>query len=526
LDKTMSAVYRKGDWLIAGVIVFGALCALVIGAVYSQLALAAAVAAPCALAAVALARLAPASLANRIVLPVLAMAMVALHIHLAHGNTAFHFAVFVALAFLLVYRDWKAVVAGAAAIAVHHLSFNYLQTWGTLGVICFEKPGLGVTLLHAAYVVVQAAIEIYLAAMLARDARQGAELDAIVQRIAREDGHIGLDVSGIEPKTRLAQSFADAVSRIAHALDSAQRIAASTGTLAAEIARGNADLSRRTEEQAARLAETASSMGVLTGTVRQNARNAGQANEHAASTSAVAVKGGAVVGEVVQTMSSINDSSKKIADIIGVIDGIAFQTNILALNAAVEAARAGEQGRGFAVVASEVRTLAQRSAAAAKEIKQLISDSVTKVEAGTRLVGDAGRTMDEIVTSVKRVTDIMGEITAAAQAQSAGIEQVNTAVTQMDEVTQQNAALVEEAAAAAESMREQAHALGREVGVFRLVQDAAQPAKAGRLEPMAAAPVERRGPNRAKNVARLASNRAPQDSASLEPAKTGTDSSF
>jgi methyl-accepting chemotaxis protein len=242
----------------------------------------------------------------------------------------------------------------------------------------------------------------------------------------------------------------------------------SIATGSQEIASGNADLSQRTEEQASSLEETASSMEELASTVKQNAQNAKQANELAASASEVAIKGGAVVGEVVQTMSSINDSSKKIADIIGVIDGIAFQTNILALNAAVEAARAGEQGRGFAVVASEVRTLAQRSAAAAKEIKGLISDSVHKVEAGTRLVDDAGRTMDEVVASVKRVTGIMAEIASAANEQSSGIEQVNQAVIQMDQVTQQNAALVEEAAAAAESMREQARQLGDAVAVFRL----------------------------------------------------------
>ncbi|QOJ24269.1 MAG: MCP four helix bundle domain-containing protein [Gammaproteobacteria bacterium] len=239
-------------------------------------------------------------------------------------------------------------------------------------------------------------------------------------------------------------------------------------TASGEIASGNSDLSQRTEEQASSLEETASSMEELTSTVKQNADNARQANQLAAGASEVAMKGGAVVGQVVHTMKSINESSHKIVDIISVIDGIAFQTNILALNAAVEAARAGEQGRGFAVVATEVRTLAQRSAAAAKEIKELIGDSVAKVEDGTRLVDEAGATMDEIVSAVKRVTDIMSEISAASQEQSSGIEQVNQAVTQMDEVTQQNAALVEEAAAAAESMQEQAQALTQAVSTFRL----------------------------------------------------------
>ena len=250
-----------------------------------------------------------------------------------------------------------------------------------------------------------------------------------------------------------------------------QAIQQATGTISnasSEIAAGNLDLSSRTEEQASSLGETASSMAQLTVTVKQNADNAQQANVLAASASEVAVRGGAVVAQVVGTMESITASSKKIVDIIGVIDGIAFQTNILALNAAVEAARAGEQGRGFAVVASEVRNLAQRSAAAAKEIKSLINCSVVTVEAGTALVATAGTTMAEIVASVKRVTDIMGEITAASREQGSGIEEINHAVSQMDQVTQQNAALVEEAAAAAESMLTQARGLNDIVSVFKL----------------------------------------------------------
>jgi len=235
-----------------------------------------------------------------------------------------------------------------------------------------------------------------------------------------------------------------------------------------EIASGNLDLSARTEHQAGSLEETASAMEQLTSTVKQNADNARQANQLAASASVVAVQGGQVVSQVVATMNNINESSKKIVDIISVIDGIAFQTNILALNAAVEAARAGEQGRGFAVVASEVRSLAQRSAAAAKEIKMLIDDSVDKVGQGSKLVEQAGVTMDEVVASVKRVTDVMGEITAASQEQSAGIEEVNRAITQMDEATQQNAALVEQAAAAAQSLQDQAGRLTKAVSVFKI----------------------------------------------------------
>ena len=239
-------------------------------------------------------------------------------------------------------------------------------------------------------------------------------------------------------------------------------------TSSSEIAAGNQDLSRRTEQQAGALEETASSMEELTSTVKHNADNARQANQLAASAAQVAVKGGQVVSQVVDTMDSINQSSRKIVDIIAVIDGIAFQTNILALNAAVEAARAGEQGRGFAVVASEVRNLAQRSASAAKEIKTLIGDSVEKVNQGSKLVADAGLTMDEIVSSVHRVSDIITEITAASTEQSAGINEVYQAIGAMDGVTQQNAALVEEAAAAAESMQQQAAALAQAVSVFKV----------------------------------------------------------
>ncbi|MRW89086.1 HAMP domain-containing protein [Duganella sp. FT80W] len=239
-------------------------------------------------------------------------------------------------------------------------------------------------------------------------------------------------------------------------------------TASTQIAAGNQDLSSRTEEQASSLEETASSMEELTSTVRFNAENARQANELAISASEIASRGGSVVGEVVNTMGSITDSSRKIVDIIAVIDGIAFQTNILALNAAVEAARAGEQGRGFAVVASEVRVLAQRSAAAAKDIKGLIDDSVQKVQIGSELVDRAGQTMDEIVQSISRVTQIMTQISNASEEQSIGIAQVNDAITQMDQVTQQNAALVEEAAAAAESMQEQSAKLADVVSVFKL----------------------------------------------------------
>ena len=314
---------------------------------------------------------------------------------------------------------------------------------------------------------------------------------AIASSIAAGDLTVAVDLrqgdkaSMLFAMKTMRDSLADIVGQVRSGTDT-------IASASSQIASGNLDLSSRTEEQASSLEETASSMEELTSTVKQNADNARQANQLASSASEVAERGGAVVAQVVDTMASINESSKKIVDIIGVIDSIAFQTNILALNAAVEAARAGEKGRGFAVVASEVRTLAQRSAAAAKEIKDLIGDSVSKVDTGAKLVDHAGATMEEIVASVRNVTDIISEITAASQEQTAGIEQINVAISQMDQVTQQNASLVEEAAAAAESMQEQAAKLARVVSVFTL--DATAPALARSAAPaVKAAPAVRPG---------------------------------
>ncbi|MEB2232400.1 methyl-accepting chemotaxis protein [Xanthomonas campestris pv. campestris] len=324
-------------------------------------------------------------------------------------------------------------------------------------------------------------------------------LSALLQSIA--DGDLTARMTG-EFKGVFAQMRDDAnttASQLAEIVGRIQHSAVSINTAASEIAAGNQDLSQRTEQQAANLEETAASMEELTSTVRQNAEHARQANQLAIGAASVASQGGEIVSKVVGTMAGIEASSKKIADIISVIDGISFQTNILALNAAVEAARAGEQGRGFAVVASEVRTLAQRSTAAAKEIKSLIDDSVHRVAEGSTLVHTAGNTMADIVSSVQRVTDIMGEISAASQEQSAGIEQVNLTVTQMDEATQQNAALVEEATAAARSMEEQAGQLTQAVAVFKIeaapaIASRTPSANVARLKPVAHHPASRPAP--------------------------------
>ena len=312
-------------------------------------------------------------------------------------------------------------------------------------------------------------IAIVLAILISRSiSRPIGEAVKVAQRVASGDLSGSIDARGTDETGLLLRALKEMndnlqgiVARVRHGTD-----AIAHGSR--EIASGNMDLSSRTEQQASSLEETASSMEELTSTVKQNGENARQANQMAQSASSVASKGGQVVAEVITTMDSINASSKKIVDIIGVIDGIAFQTNILALNAAVEAARAGEQGRGFAVVATEVRNLAHRSAAAAKEIKILIDDSVQQVNLGSNLVNQAGSTMQEIVSSVRRVTDIMAEITSASNEQEAGIEQINQAITEMDAVTQQNAALVEEAAAASEALQDQAGILAEAVSVFKL----------------------------------------------------------
>ncbi|MBW8832687.1 MAG: HAMP domain-containing protein, partial [Burkholderiales bacterium] len=290
----------------------------------------------------------------------------------------------------------------------------------------------------------------------------------MARRVAGGDLSVQIEVKSSDETGQLMAALKDMNSALAKIVGEVRMGTDSIATASDQIAAGNLDLSSRTEQQASALQETASSMEQLTGTVRQSAESANQANLLAVSASEVAVKGGAMVSQVVDTMGSINASAKKIAEIIGVIDSIAFQTNILALNAAVEAARAGEQGRGFAVVASEVRTLAHRSAQAAKEIKVLISDSVEKVDAGTCLVDQAGATMNEVVTSFKRVTDIVAQITGASREQTQGIGQINQAISQIDGVTQQNAALVEESAAAAQSLKAQVGNLVRVVGVFKL----------------------------------------------------------
>ncbi|MES3021945.1 MAG: methyl-accepting chemotaxis protein [Pseudomonadota bacterium] len=407
-----------------------------LGPWHDTLALAFLIGVPAALIPTALIFMAPHALATRIAVGAALMVFCALNIHQAWGMIELHFGIFVLLAFLLFYQDWRVIIVSALIVAVHHLSFNFLQEWG-YGPMCFTKTGLGIVLVHAAYVVLEAAALSYLAIMLNRDG----------QLLASGNAKLHAQMAAMQEMVEPTRGGIQAINRAS-----------------LDLIAGNASLSNRTESQASSLEETASTMEQLTATVQQNANNARQANQLVQAASTVAQQGGSLVGKVVDTMGSIKESSRKIVDIIGVIDGIAFQTNILALNAAVEAARAGEQGRGFAVVAAEVRNLAQRSAGAAKEIKSLINDSVDRVDAGGKLVDQAGQTMEVLVGSVKQVADIMGEITSASEEQSAGIAQVNLAISQMDQITQQNAALVDQAAAASESMQAHARSVAEAIG--------------------------------------------------------------
>ena len=411
------------------------------------------------------------SVASRVVLACCLMGMTALHIQLGRGTLEFHFGVFATLAVLLVYRDWRPVVAAAGLIAVHHVAFDRLQAAG-VGVYCMTQPDFLKVLVHAGYVVVQTGFEVYMAVLMRQAAHSGEEMGRIVDHLGAGDS-LALDVDRVAVSTPLALSLQRSLGRLNAAMLSVSRSTGNIQTASGEIASGSTDLSQRTEQTASSLQQTASAMAQLTGNVRQSAESAATANQLASSAVSAARRGGDVVKQVVANMDEISSSSKRIADIIGTIDGIAFQTNILALNAAVEAARAGEQGRGFAVVAGEVRSLAQRSAAAAREIKTLTSASVERVASGSRLVQDAGSTMAEIVGGIQRVSDIIGEISAATAEQSKGIGSVNQTVTQLDGMTQQNAALVEQSAAAAESLRDQAGQLAVVIQAFRLSEQAA-----------------------------------------------------
>jgi methyl-accepting chemotaxis protein len=460
------ALSGAADRAMLAALIGSLLVAIAIGVSYDQPGTALGIGGLLAAIGVAATFLARGTLLSRLLLAGCLAAMVALHIQISRGTLEFHFGVFVTLALLVVYRDWRPIVAAAALFALHHLLFDRLQAAG-VGVYCMTQPDFLKVMVHAGYVVVQSGFGIYVALLMRQAAHSGDEMGQLVTHLNASDA-LALDVDQVAVHTPQALALKTALLRLNAAMLSVSRSVGNIQTASSEIASGSADLSQRTEQTASSLQQTASSMSELTGNVRQSADAAATANQLASSAVAAAQRGGNVVQQVVANMSEISSASRRIADIIGTIDGIAFQTNILALNAAVEAARAGEQGRGFAVVAGEVRSLAQRSASAAREIKSLIAASLAQVDSGARLVQDAGSTMGEIVAGIQRVSTIIGEISHSAQAQSCGIGQVNHTVTQLDGMTQQNAALVEQSAAAAESLRDQAGQLAGVIQAFRL----------------------------------------------------------
>jgi len=463
--KEMQSAFL-GDRIILAALGLAAIAALAIGEYYNEMTMAVVGAGLILALGGASYMLAGGSLLSRLTLAICLSSMVALHIQMGRGTLEFHFGVFVTLALMLVYRDWRPILAAAVFYAVHHILFDRLQAFG-YSVFCTPEANFLKVVMHAGYVVVQTSMEVVMAVWMSRLNKAGLELEALVHEIDQNSA-VCLDLTAVATVTPEANALKQVVGRMNQALLQVKVSVMEIATASDEIATGTGDLSARTEQTAANLQQAASSMEQLTGTVVQTADSATQANTLASEAASAAGKGGDTVDRVVVTMGEIDASSKKIVDIIGVIDGIAFQTNILALNAAVEAARAGEQGRGFAVVASEVRSLAQRSADAAKEIKLLINASVNCVEQGASLVTEAGGNMAQIVGSVRNVAHIIDEISTASREQAHGLGVINGTVLHVEKMTQQNAALVEESSAAAESLRTHAKRLNEMLLGFKL----------------------------------------------------------
>ncbi|MGF6569145.1 methyl-accepting chemotaxis protein [Paraburkholderia sp. GAS333] len=467
-DLALITVNRSGDVVMYYTALASTLVALAIGQYYGDLQLAIIIGAVVIAAASLAFCLLRGSFAARAVLTVCNVCLVALHIQLGRGTTEFHFGVFVLLGLLLVYRDWRVLVLAAALFAIHHLVFDRLQAL-SFNVYCTTQPNILVVILHAGYVVGQTAIEVYLARKLNQAAVEASDLLSLVRAVDQGE-LICLDVENIHVEAPTARALKRAVLNIGEAIREVSVATSSIENASSEIVLGNNYLSQRTSEQANSLQQTAESMERLTGSVTDTAQTAEQASLVARSASSAALDGGKAVGRVVATMNEISQSSERIGVISSVVDSIAFQTNILALNAAVEAARAKDQGRGFSVVAAEVRMLAQRSATAAKEIKDLIDDSRKRVDVGVDLVHETGGSIEELVHQASRVSELIGTISVASEQQTSGITQVSVAMNQLDNVTQQNAALVEQSAAATESLKDQATRLKEVVGSFVLAQ--------------------------------------------------------
>ncbi|AUL14448.1 chemotaxis protein [Bordetella bronchiseptica] len=409
----------------------------------------------------------PGKLSTRLAVACGLMALAGLHIHLMSGMTEIHFGIFVLLSLLLAYRDWRTILCAAVVIAVHHLSFNFLQQWG-YGAICFTEPSLGMVFLHAAYVVVQAAALGWLAWRMERAAVAAEELARLSAQIGREPGIFDLRFGGADMESGLGRAFKTTMDAVHRTMSEVRETATALSAASRDMMQGNLALEERSRTQAESLAQTVASMRDLAANVHANAAHALQARQLTDQARQSVGTGSTAVAGVATVMGEIQQEAQKISEIIGVIDGIAFQTNILALNAAVEAARAGESGKGFAVVAFEVRALAERSAGAAREIRGLIEGSLEKTGNGFRQADNAAGMIREVVASIDEVAGVVGQIGDAGRAQSTDIEEVNRVVAKMDELTRQTADLVAQAASASTALQGQAAQLLQAVGVFRL----------------------------------------------------------
>ncbi|SEL56756.1 methyl-accepting chemotaxis protein [Roseateles sp. YR242] len=468
-DDDLRPLRVSADAFLLGGCAAVALVTIVAGQQFGQLGTACAWALSLLLCACALFVLTRGSWLNSVALPMLLSSLVALQIHVGAGRTEFHFGVFVALALMMVYRHWLPVLAAAGTFAVHHVLFDRLQAAG-FGVYCLTAPDFGQVVVHASYVVAQTLFEVFMVRKMRRDALVMAELQSITEVLVATPGKVDFAAVTLPVTTKVARQLSETLKTVAATVGQVRSAAESVDAASNEIATGNSDLSIRTEEAAANLQQTAASVEELAQAVKQSAETSHEASRRAREATQRAGDGEAAVQTLASNMARVSESARRVGDITTVIDGIAFQTNILALNAAVEAARAGESGRGFAVVASEVRALAQRSAEAARQIKELIGTSTQQVAAGVESADATRQVLAAIVADVRNVDELLGSLSTASAEQAKAVETVNHAVVGLDTTTQQNAALVEQSTAAAHSLREQARSLASAVQRFELAQ--------------------------------------------------------